>query len=179
MKMLVPEWHQIFLKAIGALGLDHVIANMFFIPCAIFYDHPDIGVGLYIWKSLVPTLLGNLIGGGFFVGTVYWYLYLTGLNNETIKFDLGSLDTAMEAGGPMGPRKLKAGKGDGLGVSDVESDETKVLEGHVVGVESPKDEVTAVPSTDLQMHSAVGHELRADVYGKPKAEVVSDGGEKV
>ena len=62
-----------------ALGLDHVIANMFFIPTAIWYGHPDIGVGLYIWKSLIPTTIGNVVGGGLFVGAVYWYLYLTGV----------------------------------------------------------------------------------------------------
>ena len=85
-----------------ALGLDHVIANMFFIPVAIFYGHPGIGVGLYIWKSMIPTTLGNLIGGGLFVGGTYWYLYLTGDGSDDIKFSVGGLDTAMEAGGPMG-----------------------------------------------------------------------------
>ena len=65
-----------------ALGLDHVIANMFFIPTAIWYGHPDIGVGLYIWKSLIPTTLGNIVGGGLFVGATYWYLYLTGVGPQ-------------------------------------------------------------------------------------------------
>ena len=27
----------------------------YFIPIAIFYGHPDIGVGLYIWKSMIPA----------------------------------------------------------------------------------------------------------------------------
>lgn len=35
-------------------------------------------VGLYIWKSMIPALLGNMVGGGLFVGVVYWYLYLAG-----------------------------------------------------------------------------------------------------
>ena len=79
-----------------ALGLDHVIANMYFIPTAIFYGHPDIGVGLYIWKSMIPTTLGNIVGGGLFVGGIYWYLYLTGPGSDGITFELGGLDTAME-----------------------------------------------------------------------------------
>ncbi|KAF2771209.1 formate/nitrate family transporter [Teratosphaeria nubilosa] len=96
-----PEWHDIFLRGIGAnwlvclacfhafsareptfafvcLGLDHVVANMFFVPAAIFLGAPKITVGYYIGKSMVPALIGNIIGGGLFVGVVYWYLYLTG-----------------------------------------------------------------------------------------------------
>jgi formate/nitrite transporter FocA (FNT family) len=53
------------------LGMDHVIANMFLIPIGIFNGAP-FGVGYYIWKSMIPAFLGNTIGGGFFVGVVYW-----------------------------------------------------------------------------------------------------------
>lgn len=53
------------------LGMDHVIANMFLIPIGIFNGAP-ISVGYYIWKSMIPALIGNTIGGGFFVGVVYW-----------------------------------------------------------------------------------------------------------
>lgn len=59
------------------------------------------GVGYYIWKSLIPTLLGNIVGGGLFVGTSYWYLYLTGDVAVEINFNIGGLNSAMEAGGPM------------------------------------------------------------------------------
>ena len=27
-------------------------------------------------RNLLPVTLGNLIGGGFFVATLYWYVYL-------------------------------------------------------------------------------------------------------
>jgi formate/nitrite transporter FocA (FNT family) len=47
---------------------------MFFIPIAIFVGAPDISVGYYIWKSMIPTTIGNIVGGGFFVATAYWYL---------------------------------------------------------------------------------------------------------
>jgi len=59
------------------LGYDHVVANMFYIPVGIFLGAPQITVGLYIWKSMIPALLGNIVGGGLFVGVVYWYLYLS------------------------------------------------------------------------------------------------------
>ncbi|KAF2765720.1 Formate/nitrite transporter [Teratosphaeria nubilosa] len=53
------------------LGMDHVIANMFLIPIGMFNGAP-ITVGYYIWKSMIPALIGNTIGGGLFVGVVHW-----------------------------------------------------------------------------------------------------------
>lgn len=73
-------WWPIF--AFVSLGFDHVVANMTFIPLAIWLDAPNITVGLYVWKGIIPTLLGNIIGGGLFVGTYYWYMYL--LQGESI-----------------------------------------------------------------------------------------------
>lgn len=51
---------------------------MFFIPNAIFHDDPLISASFYIWKSLIPALIGNIIGGALFVGMAYWYLHATG-----------------------------------------------------------------------------------------------------
>ncbi|PVH73906.1 hypothetical protein DL98DRAFT_605998 [Cadophora sp. DSE1049] len=69
------------------LGTDHVIANMYFIPLAIFLGAPKpLTVGYYIWKSMIPALLGNIIGGGLFCDAVYWYLFLEGEEVE-IHFD--------------------------------------------------------------------------------------------
>lgn len=45
---------------------------------SIFLGDPQISVGYYIWKSMIPSLIGNLIGGCLLVATVYWYLNLTG-----------------------------------------------------------------------------------------------------
>lgn len=60
--------------AFVCLGFDHVVANMFFVPLSIFLKDPQIGVGYYIWKSMIPALLGNIVGGVVFVASVYWYL---------------------------------------------------------------------------------------------------------
>ncbi|KAL8639336.1 MAG: hypothetical protein Q9228_003628 [Teloschistes exilis] len=80
-----------------ALGLDHVVANMFFIPISIWNSHPDISVPFYIYKSLIPTLLGNIVGGGVFVGAIYWYLYLMGTGAVEVDFNTsGGLGNAAE-----------------------------------------------------------------------------------
>lgn len=63
---------------------DHVVANMFLIPNAIFHGSPNITVGLYVWKGVIPALLGNIIGGGFFVGCLYWYLHLQGQSDLAV-----------------------------------------------------------------------------------------------
>jgi hypothetical protein len=47
------------------------------------------------------TALGNMVGGGLFVATIYWYLYLTGEIAVQIDFNLDPINTAMEVGGPM------------------------------------------------------------------------------
>lgn len=110
-KVVVPTWHAIFLRGIGAnwlvcmacflafmareyfskvmaiwwptfafvaLGFDHVVANMYFVPTAIFHGDPTISTTFYIWKSLIPALIGNIVGGALLVGVFFWYLYLAG-----------------------------------------------------------------------------------------------------
>ncbi|MDR0582417.1 MAG: formate/nitrite transporter family protein [Prevotellaceae bacterium] len=56
-------------------GYEHSIANMFFIPAAI-YSGADITWGDFILKNLIPATLGNFIGGAVFVGCIYWYFHL-------------------------------------------------------------------------------------------------------
>ncbi|KAL8837004.1 MAG: hypothetical protein Q9170_002693 [Blastenia crenularia] len=140
-----------------ALGLDHVIANMFFIPNAIWYGHPDIGVGLYIWKSMIPTAIGNIIGGALFVAAAYWYLYMTGEGSVDIDFNLGSLDTAMEVGGPMGSMSRKQGSNHNNGA---------VIEGKDPA-SSPQQSID-LPHSGTQMTSALGKELSGEMYGDRK-----------
>ena len=63
------------IMAFVAMGFDHVVANMFFLPAAIFAGVPglDWGEVLHNW---VFAFLGNLVGAVVFVSTSYWYLYL-------------------------------------------------------------------------------------------------------
>ncbi|GAB3467838.1 formate/nitrite transporter family protein [Kineococcus endophyticus] len=65
------------ITAFVALGFDHVVANMFFLPAAHWAGVPGIGWG-HIVNNWVFAGLGNVVGGGFFVGVLYWFLYLRG-----------------------------------------------------------------------------------------------------
>lgn len=46
---VIGVWLPVF--AFVALGFDHVIANMFFMPLGIWVGTPNLTVGLYIWKG--------------------------------------------------------------------------------------------------------------------------------
>jgi formate/nitrite transporter FocA (FNT family) len=63
------------IMAFVAMGFDHVVANMFFVPAAIFADVPGIGWSDALWNWLLAGL-GNLVGAVVFVSTSYWYLFL-------------------------------------------------------------------------------------------------------
>lgn len=57
------------------LGYEHSIANMFFIPAAI-YSGAAILWSDFIIQNLIPATIGNFLGGAVLVGCVYWYLFL-------------------------------------------------------------------------------------------------------
>ena len=66
----------IFFPIMGfvAIGFDHVVANMFFLPAAIFAHVPGIGWGDAL-RNWVFAFLGNLVGASVFVAGAYWYIY--------------------------------------------------------------------------------------------------------
>ena len=55
-------------------GFDHVVANQFLIPIGMMFG-ADISIYHLFFKALVPATLGNIVGGGIFVGAVYWYVF--------------------------------------------------------------------------------------------------------
>lgn len=69
---LVGMWFPVF--AFVSLGFDHTVANMTFIPLGIMLGAPGITVGLYIWKGIIPVVLGNIVGGGLFCGKCALFL---------------------------------------------------------------------------------------------------------
>lgn len=62
------------IMAFVAMGFEHSIANMFFIPTAIFYG-ADISWADFFIHNLLPATLGNTVGGAVFVGAIYWFVY--------------------------------------------------------------------------------------------------------
>ncbi len=76
------------IMAFVAIGFEHSVANMFFIPAGLLLRDwmgvaPPQGVapGLLTWgsfflRNLIPVTIGNIIGGAVFVGMSYWSAYL-------------------------------------------------------------------------------------------------------
>ncbi len=58
-----------------AIGFEHSVANMVFIPLALMTGTPGVDGGGLV-ANLVPVTLGNIVGGGGFVALVYWLVYL-------------------------------------------------------------------------------------------------------
>jgi formate/nitrite transporter len=69
------------IMAFVALGFDHVVANMFFLPAAIFA-----GTGDLTWWDAVHNwifaFVGNAVGASLFVGGAYWVLYAREIEEE-------------------------------------------------------------------------------------------------
>jgi formate transporter len=79
------------IAAFVAVGFEHSVANMYFIPYALFVKAnesfvsslsppaPDLSQltwGSFVTDNLVPVTIGNVIGGAVMVGAVYWFVYL-------------------------------------------------------------------------------------------------------
>ena len=82
------------ITAFVALGFEHSIANMYFIPAGLLLKNnpqvlaaaqdilrgiPDLSnltISGFILDNLLPVTLGNIIGGAIFVGIVHWFLFL-------------------------------------------------------------------------------------------------------
>jgi formate/nitrite transporter len=93
------------IMAFVAMGFDHVVANMFFLPAAIFAH-----VGDVTWadtlKNWVFAFMGNFVGAGIFVATTYWYLYLR---------DAPEVVAAPAGGGGVGADVRESGDGRRFG----------------------------------------------------------------
>ncbi|MDO4540302.1 MAG: formate/nitrite transporter family protein [Syntrophomonadaceae bacterium] len=85
------------IMAFVASGFEHSVANMFFIPMGISIANAApadlvaaassipaeaigqfFSYGNFMLSNLLPVTLGNIVGGGIFVGCFYWFIYLRG-----------------------------------------------------------------------------------------------------
>ncbi len=82
------------ISAFVAAGFEHSVANMYFIPYALFVKDfdpafvTDLGTrvsnmgsltwGSFLLGNLLPVTIGNIIGGGVLVAAMYWSVYLRG-----------------------------------------------------------------------------------------------------
>jgi formate/nitrite transporter len=78
------------IAAFVAAGFEHSVANMYFIPVALFISGDtnwlasladkapkiaNLTWGNFFLANLLPVTIGNIIGGAIMVGLVYWFVY--------------------------------------------------------------------------------------------------------
>lgn len=84
MSIFFPIW------LFATSGFEHSIANMYYIPAGIFAKTQggfvnltglesdvldNLNWGSFFIDNLLPVSLGNLVGGGIFVGVFYWIIF--------------------------------------------------------------------------------------------------------
>jgi formate/nitrite transporter len=80
------------IAAFVAAGFEHSIANLYFLPYGLAIKawagpefwatlglsanaYPGLTVGA-VFHNIVVATIGNLVGGSFMVGAIYWFVYL-------------------------------------------------------------------------------------------------------
>ncbi len=96
---ILAMWPPIFVFA--AVGFEHCIANFYLIPAGLIvkeeYDvlaeTSGVNWGRFVYKSIIPVTLGNLVGGIIIDGLGFWFLYFY-LRRWEIKHQVGDLSTS-------------------------------------------------------------------------------------
>lgn len=65
---------EIPVMAFVALGFEHCVANMFFLPLAMMQG-ADVSIITMLTANILPATIGNIIGGALFVGASQQYLH--------------------------------------------------------------------------------------------------------
>lgn len=85
-------------------GFEHCVADMYFGVAALLTsaEYGIVAEGLtwgnFLFKSLLPITLGNIVGGAGIVGVGYWlsYLHRTPYTQETVEVEQEEIDIAEE-----------------------------------------------------------------------------------
>ena len=81
------------ITAFVALGFEHSVANMYFVPAGMLaqlepqvvqlaeqikpgLEITSLTLSNFLLNNLLPVTLGNIVGGSLFVAMIYWFLYL-------------------------------------------------------------------------------------------------------
>ncbi|MBW8039758.1 MAG: CBS domain-containing protein [Planctomycetes bacterium] len=91
------------ITAFVALGFEHSVANMYFIPAGLLLKQtpqvlsaaekmlgqaPDLSrltIFGFLIRNLLPVTIGNIIGGGLLVSIIYWFVYLRRAAAEPVR----------------------------------------------------------------------------------------------
>jgi formate transporter FocA len=78
------------ISAFVAIGYEHSVANMFFIPMGLLIkkmaptsfwqnntinEYANLDINHFLFNNLIPVTLGNIVGGVVFVAAIYWFIH--------------------------------------------------------------------------------------------------------
>ncbi|MGD1860113.1 MAG: formate/nitrite transporter family protein [Leptolyngbyaceae cyanobacterium] len=75
-KILTCWWP---IMAFVALGMEHIVVNMFFLLTGMTLGAPITGTDMVVW-DFIPVTIGNIIGGGIFVGSLLYFTHGSKVN---------------------------------------------------------------------------------------------------
>ena len=111
------------ITAFVALGFEHSVANMYFIPAGLLLKQnpqilsaaerilgqaPELSrltVYGFLVRNLLPVTIGNIIGGGLLVGIIYWFVYLRRAAAEPVRNARVALRTPSRPGCSVSHRR--------------------------------------------------------------------------
>ena len=196
------------ITAFVALGFEHCVANMYFIPAGlVIKSDPELlakalalahggltldklTVSSFLVNNLLPVTLGNIIGGGFFVGAVYWFVYLRRVAIEPVR-------RLMTAGPPAVPEETTVAQATEIMNRHRTSSVLVGKETEALGIVAESDIVRKVvmkgldPATvkvgDIMSSPLVSVDIRTPLYGiyrslarhKIRHIIVTEDGEQV
>lgn len=159
------------ITAFVALGFEHSVANMYFVPAGLVLKHntqvlsaaegllgqvPDLSrltISGFLVRNLLPVSLGNIIGGGLLVGIIYWFVYLRRTAAEPVR-------KIMTEGPPMiAPDKMVVGAIEMMKRYRVGSVLVGESEDNAVGIVSEADIVRKVLAAGANLDTVKVEEI--------------------
>jgi len=196
------------ITAFVALGFEHSVANMYFIPAGLVVRHdPEIlaaagavlgraadlsklTVSGFLLRNLLPVTIGNIIGGGFLVAAVYWFVYLRRTAAEPIR-------RLMTAGPPVVAAETTVAEAVQVMRQNVISSVLVGQAGQAVGIVSEADvvrkviaeqrdpgsvkvdQIMSTPLVSVDVTTAVYDVYRAMADNRVRHLVITEGGKQV
>ena len=174
------------ITAFVAMGFEHCVATMYFIPAGLVIANDstlldsalklstqplamdNLTTGAFLWNNLLPVTLGNMIGGGFFVGAVYWVVYLRRSAAEPLRNIMTKGPPAVAPDTPIAEavRVMQARNSSSVLVGKLGESLGIVGEGDIVkkavaqGMNTDTTPVSAIMSTPL-----ISVDIKTTIYG--------------
>jgi formate transporter len=196
------------ITAFVALGFEHSVANMYFVPAGLVLKHnhqvldaaqrmlgfaPDFGgltVAGFLIKNLLPVTIGNLIGGGVLIGMVYWFVYLRPSAAEPVR---RLMTTGMQAVNPDTPVSeaarvmsdhgigsvLVGALGESVGIVSEHDIVKKVIAGGQDAASVKVEQIMSTPLITVDIKTAVYEVYRIMAEKKVRHLIVTEKGKQV